>query len=235
MTRLILLLALAICSLSPAAPDLEKRVQALELAVHRLLDENATLRAKIDYPINDQHDGLLLSLEEALADARTNRWEKQFRLVTWEHLEEAYAGGSIPEATMTATRLAMKLDELSEKAASFRVETVRTKIKSLDGLKEGKILLFARNDRDMNLAQLNQFTYELKKAEATAAHVAEHYRRIHETHLTGAIPWATDHEAELNAKKTAEAVEAWKRKVIEQEKQYLAAVEEVKKLEGPRR
>jgi hypothetical protein len=184
----------------------------------------------LEYSLSDQHDSLMITLQDNLTDININRAMRTSHLEHFERMTLLAQSGAIPLKSYLALKLQVKLDELNDKALNYRYEATLEKIRSLEGLKSGNLSEFAERDRNTNLSQWKSFQAELEKAKETFNYTQERHDNVHPVAKSGSIAWAEDHELELELEKNRQTLDGWVRKCAEQEKQYLAAEDELKNL-----
>ena len=229
---------LAYVPLAVAAPmTLEQRVSALEASVTALGRENETLKIRlktlsgqVDYPPQDQHDSLSLTEQELITEINVDEIETVSHHILFQKAKEGVTGGYVPERTYLQLELEVALDPIHDRALHKRLESIRTKKRSLLALRDGKLIDFAVADRDANRLQLEWFQAEEEKAKKIAEYTAAYYTLIHRSYLEGASTWGKDHELEVQKKKTQEQLVGWSRKVEEQKKQLAVSELELQRL-----
>ncbi len=242
-----LLLLIALPSLLLADPSAE-RIKRLEEQVTVLVQEVGQLKAhkqkkedphkkaaseiRRDYFANDQHDNFQHLLVEARSEREQNRIEEISREISLGKLYELSKSGAVPDRTIMRVAHESKMAKLLDQALEFKIEAAVTKLKSLEGLLAGQALGFLHGDVATNLAMWRQFQIQKKRSEAEAKYSTEKHARLEALGNIGAMAWGTIHEAQLERDRAILVDKMWEAKVAEQETQYRAALEELKKWEA---
>lgn len=192
--------------------------QAMALVPSELSAES--IQRLLQYTINDQHDTLRLSLETQLTEINTHQAIKTYNRAHLKEIAEASKSGSIPEKIFLALNHQVELDKIDEQILRLRYESTLKKVNSLTALKAGHISEFNKESKESSFSQLKEFQAELEKANLVHKYTQERHEKVHRLAINGAASWVQDQELELEIEKSLHAVDGWKRKCEEQQKQY---------------
>lgn len=186
-----------------------------------------------DYFASDQHDNFSIQLVEATSERIQSNIEDEWRNDRIRRLEDPKLSGAIPLITLITIKHDADMSISLDLALDFRIDAIKSKLRSLEALIGGDGRGFLTGDVETNLSLLRSFQARLSAAQKDAVFHKQMYDRLLRLSYTGAVAQAKNLAAELEMKKTAEGVTMWKLKCIEQQLQYQKAVEELKKA-GPK-